>query len=189
MPTYPNAPHIPAFQAGYAPFAADLTADITTPFSALCYSPLFRGEVQSAQSITATTNTVLQYTSLEDPYGGWSSTATGSQPANSWLAPAGWSGWYEITINNRINGNATTQIIECMLFGGTGAGAGTLEQEMAGNASPANASIPGGASGPAWVYLTGGQDFVQGAIWTGLAATANTTVGQRCDIEVAWVSA
>jgi hypothetical protein len=177
------APAIPQIPAGYGPLAADLTAWVTTPFTGLTAGALFRGNLQAGQALTGGIETLADLdTILEDPLGGWSAVATASQPAFSWLCPAGWSGWHEICLvaSTRAQGTTTSQIDAEVWV------SGSLYQVAALGAG-VNAN-GGGACGVVPVPLTGGSDYVQMYIFSTNSVLTPSTAGQYPSMEIAWVS-
>jgi hypothetical protein len=175
-------PVTPVFPAGYGPFPADFTTWVTNPMTFLAMKVMFRAQLQGGQSLIAGENILAYDTILEDPYGGWSAAATGSQAANSWLAPPGCSGWYEVTLNSWMGnaGNNTTSLESALFLDGS------IYQEMSsdwavnGHATGTCASVP--------VPLLGGIDYIQGSAAPSTASSTPTTNGQYCSIEVVWIS-
>ena len=184
MTTWPQAVN-PVFPAGYAPTPTDMTNWIQDNFSFLTSGIVFRGQMTSSQTFTtAGTFYPLQIPSgsstvLEDPYGGWSPSATGSQPANSWLAP--YDGWYEVTVTIPLISANVSLAAAVAVSGGTPYTAAYV---------PGATGLDTGASGSVTVALAGGVDYIQaGAI---VSATATTVVllgaGLYPSIEITWVS-
>lgn len=175
-------PITPVFPAGYGPFAADFTTWVTSPMTFLATKVMFRAQLQGGQSLGAG-NTLAAYdTILEDPYGGWSAAGSGSQPANSWLAPAGCSGWYEVTLTSwTANPANSTTDLETVLFLD-----GSIYQECSGDWAVNGHAA--GSCGSVPVPLLGGVDYVQGYIGTSTASSTPTTNGQWPSIEIVWIS-
>jgi hypothetical protein len=176
-------PAVPAIPAGWHPVQADFNAWVNNSYPFFTQQPVFRATRTAAQSLTVTTYNLIQLdTVAEDPYSGWSSVATGSQPAYSWLCPDGYAGWYEATLT------ATT--------GSQGSGTGIITiptlylngvlWEQAG-ADWAPASAVSGSCGSAQVPLNAG-DYVQFYCWPSANVSTPTTAGQLPAMELAWVS-
>lgn len=180
--TLPVAPAVPQIPAGYAPLAADMTAWVTTPFQFLTDGVLFRAQMQGGQALTGGSPTQVNLdTILEDPYGGWSATATGSQAPHSWLCPAGCSGWYEVSLTGMAASQtgATTQVgAQCWVDGALYEPA-SLGWGVSGHA--------GGASGAVQVPLLGGSDYVQMFILATTSVSTPTTAGQYPTMEITWL--
>jgi len=178
-------PEPPLFPAGYGPLPSDMDSWIQQPFQFLTTKVMFRAELQASQALTANANTLIHFGStagdiLEDPYGGWSTTATSAQPAWSWLCPAGCTGLYEVTMTAftaNPSGGATAAVI---FLDGTEYGYLAYNWGGDGQAS--------GACGGGPFYLTGGIDYIQGYIGTVAAVNTTATAGQYPTLEIAWVS-
>lgn len=175
--TPPLVPMVPAPPAGYAPVAADMTAWITTPFSFLASTTVFRGELHAATSWGANSWTLAPLdTVLEDPWGGWN-------PVNSsWLCPAGCSGLYEVTMTatSTSPGTTTDQLsptlwVDGVLYATASAGWG-----VNGHGS--------GSCGQVLLPLIGGVDYVQLWTFSTAATTAPGVAGQYPAMEIAWIS-
>ena len=173
------APAPPQIPAGYGPLPADMTAWITTPFSFLAGATLFRGQLQGSQALSGWTLAELD-TVLEDPYGGWSATATGSQAAWSWLCPAGCSGWYEITLTGIANNQTGTAQVWTALYVD-----GAAYQVASGDLG--NTATSAGSSGTIAVPLLAG-DYVSMYIYTTSAVSTPATAGRYSSMEIAWIS-
>lgn len=174
-------PSVPAFPAGYAPVAADFTTWVTDPFTYLATPTVFRGQLQASKAVS--TYTLMQLdTILEDPYGGWSATATGSQAAYSWLTPAGCSGWYEITLTAfTANPGSTTDQLQALVYLNGSYYAQTSDSW----------GVNGGASGSSGVVplpLLGGVDYVQMYIYSTASVNTPATAGQYPAMEIAWLT-
>lgn len=178
----PVAPAIPGIPAGYGPVQADMDAWVTTPFSFLATPVAFRGSLAGGQSISAGGTFAHLDTISEDPYGGWSATATGSQAAFSWLCPAGCSGFYEVTLTSFTGSQTPPQVIAARLVV-----SGVLWTE--GARSEAGSAGTNGCSGWSEVPLLGGVDYVQLFIYSSGAVSVPTSTGQLPTMEIAWVSA
>jgi hypothetical protein len=182
-------PIIPVFPAGYGPFPADFATWVTNPFTFLTSKVMFRGQQQASQALTAGAVTApIQIGAtagdvLEDPYGGWSTTVTGSQPAYSWLCPAGCSGWYEVTVTGLTAspGGITTDQVEAVLS----VDGATYAETAATWGIPTGTS---GASGVFQVPLLGGNDYIEMGIFSAAATTTPAVAGRYPTMEIAWIS-
>lgn len=175
--TAPVVPPVPAIPAGYAPVPADFTLWVTTPFSFLASTTVFRGELHGTPSWPAAFSLVALDTVLEDPWGGWSGSTF------AWTCPAGCAGWYEVTM--------------CALSGSSGGIAQQLPCELYLNGTRYSAASGGWAvsghnagscSPPVPIPLAPG-DAVQ--FWTepSYATSPPGTAGQYPSMEIAWISA
>jgi hypothetical protein len=176
-------PVAPAFIAGTGPVPATFNADVQAPFTFLTSKVAFRAQRQAAQALGGASFTLMQYdTVLEDPYGGWSATVTGSQPAWSWLCPAGCSGWYEISMTAFTANPGTTSdlLVTTVYLDGS-----AYLQASAGWGADGHAA---GSCGSVPVALYGGQDYIQGYTYTQAAVSTLATTGQYPTIEVTWIS-
>ena len=180
MTTTTPAPAVPQIPAGYAPVQADFTSWVTTPFSFLASTTLFRGQLQGTEALSGWTLAQLD-TVLEDPYGGWSAVTTGSQAAFSWLCPSGCSGWYEITLDGLTNPQSGTSEVWTALYV-----SGSAYQVASG--SLGNTSNTSGSSGTIPVPLLGGFDYVQMYIYSSSAVNTPATAGRYPSMEIAWIS-
>lgn len=177
-----TAPPVPQIPAGYAPVQADLTAWVTTPFTFLATKAMFRGQLQGSQALSGATFTLDKLdTILEDPYGGWSATATASQPAASWLCPAGCSGWYEVTLTamTASQGVAVSSIGAGLWVDGSAYQVGGMSQGVNGNTS--------GSEGPVLVPLIGGSDYVQMFTFSLEPVSTPAVAGRYPSMEIAWI--
>jgi hypothetical protein len=179
----PIVPAIPGIPAGYGPVQADMDAWITTPFSFLASPTVLRAEQHAAVALTAATFTLVPLDTIdEDPWGGWSATSTGSQPAHSWLCPAGCSGLYEVTMTAFTNnpGSSTDQVQAVLFVDGANyqqAGAGW---GVNGHATAITATVQ--------VPLVAGADYLQFFAYSTIGVNTPTTTGQFPTFEVAWIS-
>ena len=180
MTTTTPAPAPPQIPAGYAPVQADLTAWVTTPFSFLAGATLFRGQLQGTEALSGWTLAELD-TVLEDPYGGWSATATGSQAAWSWLCPAGCSGWYEITLDGLTNAQSGTAEVWTALYVD-----GAAYQVASG--SLGSTAVASGSSGTIAVPLLGGSDYVSMYVYSSGSVSTPAAAGRYPSMEIAFVS-
>lgn len=174
-------PPVPAIPAGYGPLPADFTTWVTDPFTFLATAPVFRAQRQAALAISGQTIVPLD-TILEDPYGGWSATSTGSQAANSWLCPAGCSGWYDVTMTAFTNnpGTATDQVQANLYLNGTQIASASAGWGVNGHATGSSGSFP--------LPLLGGVDYLQMVIFSQVAVNTPTTTGQFPTMEIAWLT-
>lgn len=89
-------PMVPVFPAGFGPAPSDMDSLIQDTLGFQTTGIVFRAHQTIGQSLTNGSYVNLKFDTVdEDPYGGWSSTSTGSQAANSWLAP--YTGWFQVT--------------------------------------------------------------------------------------------
>lgn len=180
-----TVPAVPQIPAGWYPQQADFSAWVTTPFRFLTTKAAFRGQRQAAQSLSGgLTATLIQLdTILEDPYGGWSASATANQPAWSWLCPPGCSGWYEVTMTAMTNSQGTTssEIGAVLFVSGAEWGIGSLSWGVNGNTS--------GSSSAVQVPLTGGADYLQMEIFSTAAVSTPALAGRYPEMEIMWISA
>jgi hypothetical protein len=162
---------------------ADFDLWVTHPFSFLYQPANFSAKRAATQTLPGGSFALLQYdTVLEDPYSGWSSVSTGSQPAYSWLCPAGAGGWYEasLTLQCASQGSGTTnQLLAAVALNGS------LWQY--GSDDWAVASAPSGCSGPVQVPMLPG-DYVQAWVFVTTAVSTSTTAGELPSVELTWVS-
>lgn len=173
-------PAIPQIPAGWYPDQADFDAWVTTPFTFLSSKVMFRGQLQAAEALSGWTLAKLD-TVLEDPYSGWSASATADQAAFSWLCPPGCSGWYEITLTGMTNAQAgTSEVWTALYVDGVAyqVASGTLGDT--GNTSGSSGSVP--------VPLLGGSDYVQMYIYSTSAVNTPATAGRYPTCEIAWIS-
>lgn len=180
--TAPVVPAVPQIPAGWYPDQADFNAWVTTPFSFLAGATLFRGQMQGAGTAASGWRLVPVDTVLEDPWSGWSATSTGSQPAFSWLCPAGCSGWYEVSLAGLCNGQAASadQVGVAVYLDGS------LWQE--GPVQWADESNTGGVSGAVPVPLQGGSDYVQMYVYTTASVALPASAGRYPYLEISWIS-
>lgn len=178
------APPVPQIPAGWKPVQADMDLWVTNSFSFLSKAPVFRAQLSTAQALTGGAFNVQHFdtVALEDPYGGWSAAGSGSQPAMSWLCPAGCGGWYEATLTAQCasQGSGTAnQIVAAIALNGA----------LWGYASDdwAVASAPAGSNGPVQVPMLPG-DYVQMWVFVTQSVSTPTTAGELPAIELAWVS-
>jgi len=171
-------PAIPAFPAGFGALPATMDSLIQAPLGFLATSIVFRAHQATTQSLTSGTFVTIKYDTIdEDPYGGWSATATGSQSAHSWLAP--YTGWYvlEMTYNYTPTSPATWS------------GAGFLQDATALYQFGAQLSY-GGDGGAYILPLIGGTDYIEFQAQINLAglSTAVGSAGVQPSAEVSFIS-
>ena len=177
-----SVPAVPGIPAGWSPVVADFTTWVTSPFSFLAQRPVFRAHRAAAQSLTGGVYNLMQFDTVdEDPYGGWSAVTTGSQPAYSWLCPAGGAGWYEATIDGFANpqGSTNDQVVTTLWLNGS------LWQVASGDWAPQ--SVDCGSNGASQVPLVPG-DYVQAYVFVSVSVSTPTTAGQLPAMELSWVS-
>lgn len=175
----PAVPHVPA---GWSPVQADFGLWVTDSFSFLAQTPCLRVQLAGGQSLTgAAFNTIHYDTVLEDPYGGWSAVATGSQPAFSWLCPAGCGGWYEVSMTGFTGnqGSTAAQAATALTLNGSLWQIGSDDWAVSGGNT--------GTSGAVQVPLLPG-DYVQGTVFPTASVAVPTTAGQVPAMELTWVS-
>jgi hypothetical protein len=177
-----TAPPVPQIPAGYAPFPADLNAWVTTPFTFLATKAVFRGQLQGAEALSAGSPTLAKLDTVpEDPYSGWSATATASQAAWSWLCPAGCSGWYEVTLTalTASQGVASSAVGAELYVDGSLYQQASMSQGVNGNSS--------GSEGSVLVPLIGGSDYLQMYIYSLDAVNTPALAGRYPSMEIAWI--
>lgn len=185
MTTWPQAT-VPTFAAGYAPQQADFTTWVRNNLAFQASKVMFRAQQQvpGGQSLSNSTFSLLNFGAtagdiLEDPYGGWSTTATVNQPAYSWLAP--YTGLYEVTLTVVTLSAAAWLGAAVELTGGAA-------QSVSNDSVPSGNS--GGCSGSLLVAMTGGYDYLQlGAAVSTTLTTDTTSAGRYPSAEIAYVSA
>lgn len=165
-------PTEPVFPAGYPPVTSDFTGWVTDSLGFCTTGVVFRAEQTTAQSFSASTETVVTFNSvLEDPYGGW---LAGS---NAWLAPV--SGWFAITSTIVIASNSGTLTNTIFLDGTT---------EYAASAVQTPSTVPGGSCATFWLPMIAGTDFVQILLFMTSAGNTDAGQGQRSTLEIEFVS-
>ena len=176
-----NAPVVPVFQAGTGPQAADMNTLWYQTASFLQNRIVFR----ASQVTTATTlpssgaTTTIGFDSvLEDPYSGW----TGS-PTFAWTPPAGYSGWYQVTMTVRTAAPANLVDLRPALVTTTA----TYNLNNVQGCSLTSA----GACATFAVFLVGGQESVSGAcqlLNSGANVLTDLTAGQNSTMEIVWIT-
>lgn len=176
-----NAPSIPHFVAGTGLQQPGMETLWVSPATFFEDRVVFRAD----QLVTATSLpssgavTKIAYDNvIEDPYSGWS-------PTNYWwTAPAGYSGWYQVTVTVCTVAPAAEEIILIPY----------LASAIIGNIPVAGVVLPeeaAGAAGTWYVYLVGGQDAIHGAAAINNASAnldTDLTAGQNSTLEVVWCS-
>lgn len=172
-------PAVPGIPAGWKPVQADVDAWVTGPFSFLAAPACFRAQHQGALSLPGGSFTLLPFDTIEeDPYGGWSAVTTGSQPAYSWLCPAGCAGWYEASLS-AFSTATTTQLAVALYLNGS-------VWQYPGDDWAASGG-DSGTCGPAQVPLVPG-DYVQAYAYASASASTPAASAQYPAIELSWVS-
>jgi hypothetical protein len=165
----PAAPVLPVFPAGWSPSQQDFTTWIRRSFRALTGRVVFRAQQTGSQSLTGGVFTPVAFGGvLEDPYGGWSATATAAQAAYSWLAP--WTGYYQVTFGWSSAAGAGWADTAVAVTGGT-------PQVVSGAGAPA--SLGGGGSGQVIVPMIGGADYLQFLAQPASTVTNDTSTAGR----------
>lgn len=177
------APPVPQIPAGWYPVQPDFDLWVTNSFSFLSQPANFRAQLTAGQALTGGAFNVVHFDSvLEDPYSGWSPTATGSQAAWSWKCPPGCGGWYEVTLAGFAasqGAGTTNQVATALILNGS------LWQYASDDW--AVASAVSGSSGAVPVPLLPG-DYVQAAILPSASVSAPATAGELASMELTWVS-
>jgi hypothetical protein len=172
-------PAVPGIPAGWKPVQADVDFWVTDSFSFVAQPACFRAQLLAALALAGGSFTLLPFdTVLEDPYGGWSAVATGSQPAYSWLCPAGCAGWYEASVS-AFSTATTTQLAAALYLNGSAWAYPGDDWAVSGAGS--------GTNGPVQVPLLAG-DYVQVYAYAGAAASTPATAAQYPAVELAWIS-
>lgn len=178
MTTYP-APTVPTFPAGYGPQQADFTNWWVNNALFLQTRVVFRAaQSVSVQSIPSSgANTTLRFDNVaEDPYAGWNGSTF------MWTPPAGYSGWYGVTVTPQLAAGAAGNVIETHLVGTAGGFTVASSQMSASHASGEEGTFP--------VYMVGGQDTIGGAVALLNATVAiNTSIaaGTQSSMEIVWL--
>lgn len=170
--THPAPPAVPVFPAGYGPVPADFNGWVQSSLTFLTNRITFRADQGAVQNIASGGAVILRYdTVIEDPYGGWDA-------ANfRWLAP--FTGWYEITVFGSIQQQQVDLWAYIYVTGGA--------QQFIPVQHTSASGFPGGVSAGALVWLTGTEDYVQGALEVSSACSTNTsTSGWRPRLEIVY---
>lgn len=177
MTTFPP-PTVPVFPAGYQPQQADFTAWWYDNLGFFQTKVVLRArQATAATSLPASgAITPIVYDTIdEDPFAGW------SVSQNGWIPPAGYSGWYQVTITLFTNPVPTGAAIRALI-------GGSNSFDLATN--PASSVHTGGAEGQSTVYLIGGQDLVRGSgslLNSASAVTTSILGGQQSSMEIVWL--
>lgn len=174
-----NAPVVPVFPAGFGPQATDFSTWWYQTASFLQNGVVLRVDQESAATSlpsTGATTTIAFDTVLEDPYSGWSAST------HLWTPPAGYSGWYQVTLTVRTVTLANLVDLRPALVGTTTYNLTTVQ---------GNSNAGAGCSATFVVPLIGGQDSVGGAcqlLNSGANINTSLTAGQRSTMEIVFVS-
>jgi hypothetical protein len=179
VPTVYAPPAVPVFPAGYGALPVNMDTWIQQSLGFAAQTSVFRALQTQAQALNNAATTTLTFdTILEDPTGSWSSAGTGSQAANSWLAP--WTGWYEINFGWQYTTAATVYVSSDILVDGL-----TPEYTL----GACNGET--GTTASYIVPLVGGVDYVQMLAFINTSAknTASAlSVGQQANCEITFIS-
>lgn len=179
----------PVIPAGLAVHGDKLTRDlntlITNPVSFLATGIFARlRQASGAQTLTASATSVLAFDTVdEDPYSGWSAAGTATQAADSWQPPAGCSGWYLVHVSASLGTVPADSVLRPVVVV-TGVPQFAVED-------PKAPSAPMIASGSAFVYLLGGSDYVQGAVFFASGSGNEPTsiaAGYQSVMDLSWES-
>lgn len=176
------APAVPQVPAGWGPDQADMDYWVTDSFSFLAQPASFRAQLTSTEALSGGFLNLVEYNSvLEDPYSGWSAVTTGSQPAWSWLCPAGCAGWYEASLSGFCgNQGGTSDLTAAALYlNGTVWQYSSQDWAVSGGDS--------GTSGGVQVPLLPG-DYVQVFLFVTASVSTPAVAGQYPGLELCWVS-
>ena len=175
MATFPPAT-VPVIPDGYSPLTADFNAWAQANLSFLAAGVLLRARQTTVQALAAGSQ-VLSFQAIdEDPYAGWSATATGSQPAMSWLAPV--TGLYQVTITPGVASSANWVMAQAVITGVTV----TLGEDAT------NGTGGSGAGGMGTFAMVAGLDYLQGAVSVATAVNTVTGAGLQPSLEIALLS-
>lgn len=179
-------PSVPDFLAGYGPQQSDWQSLWVNAAAFFQQRVVFR----ATQATTPTTLpssgavTVIAYDNIiEDPYSGWNATL------HQWFAPAGYSGWYQVTVTVWVVAPTAQQAVLQPYI--TGGAASDLASGIALNATVIPEAAAG-SEGTYYPYLVGGQDSISGAgSIQNYASNLNTNLaaGESSSIEIVWISA
>lgn len=173
-------PVVPDFIAGYAPQPADFNAWIQAPFAWLTSKVIFRAELSAATTWTQGVNTLIPFNFVdEDTYSGWNAST------HTWTPPAQGTGTYEVSLTaSAAAASDSTTALRCGLY----LNGSALYTMSSTQASQSQDCLTGGS---APVQLYGGQDTISAyAYWntTSGNGSAVTTTGQRCTMQITWLS-
>lgn len=187
MTLFPPPAGGPVIPAGLAAHGDQLTADlnnlITNPLKFAVTGIFARlRQASTTTTLTSGSTTVIQYdTTDEDPYGGWSASATATQPAWSWQPPAGCSGWYHVLVAASLGTVPASTVLRPVI----------LQTGTAAYAVPAagfTTFAPEVLSASAWIWMLGGSDYVQGAAFLQSSANEPTSTTFPSLLQVSWTS-
>jgi hypothetical protein len=179
MATWPPL-QVPSFAAGLGPQASDMNTWWYSTAGFMQNRVVARlSQSVSAQSLPSSgANTTIQFdTVIEDPYSGWQ-----GSPSYAWEPPAGYSGWYQVTITIRTV--ALPTLVD--LFAGLG---GTYSDKLVSIQGAQD--VGAGASARFAVYLVGGQDTVTAVcelLNSGSNENTSITAGRQSTMEITWLS-
>jgi hypothetical protein len=186
---YPPPPGGPVIPAGLAVHGSQLTADlnqlITNPvlFAATGIFARLR-QAAGTQTLTAGAATMVAYDTVdEDPYSGWSATATATQAAWSWQPPAGCSGWFHVHLTVSLGTVPSDAVLRPVVYV-TGQPQFAVETAKAPN-------VPQVATGSALVYAVGGADYIQGGAFLATSSGNEPTsiaTGYQSLMDISWES-
>ena len=186
---YPPPPGGPVIPAGLAVHGNQLTADLNNlvinPIL-FCVTGIFARlrQAVTAQTLTASATTMIEFDTVdEDPYLGWSASATSTQAAWSWQPPAGCSGWYHVHVAVSLGTVPSDAALRPVVYV-TGVPQFTVDVPKAPNS-------PEICGGSAYVYLLGGADYVQcGAAYSSASGNEPTsiTTGYQPVMDISWES-
>jgi hypothetical protein len=174
-------PPIPDFPAGYGPQQPDFQDWWVT--ASTFFLNRITARVTQQSSVTSIPDsgnpvTIEFDTVISDPYSGWDAST------HSWVAPAGASGWYMVTLRVGIAASGDANIALALQLSTTyNTFPDLVYQVLPGSASPATVALP--------VYLAGGQDGVAGLASIHNSSSAIdtvTTTGQFPALEIVWLS-
>jgi len=186
---YPPPPGGPVIPAGLAvhgnQYTADLNNLIISPLL-FCATGIFARLRQAAspQTLATGATTMIAFdTTDEDPYGGWSASATSTQAAYSWQPPSGCSGWYHVHVTLSLGTVPADAVLRPVVYV-TGMPQFCVETPKAPNS-------PLVTSGSAYVYALGGADYIQaGAAYSSASGNEPTSVttGYQSVMDISWES-
>jgi hypothetical protein len=174
-----SPPLVPVFPAGYGPQASDFDTWWYQNASFFQNRIVFRADQENAATSlpdSGASTTIAYDTVLEDPYSGWNAST------HLWTPPAGYSGWFQVTVTIRTVALGTLVGLRPALTGTWTYHLDSVQGASAGGA---------GASATFRVYLTGAQDNAGGAcqlLNSGSAVNTSLTAGQRSTLEIVWIS-
>lgn len=176
-----TTPSVPDFPAGSGPQQPQFQSWWTGPSTFFLDRIIARVTQQSSSTTLPDSGdavTILFDTVVEDPYSGWDAST------HSWFPPAGYSGWYMVTLRVGIDNTAGANV------------ALTLQLNTSYTTYPdlVWVNLPSGdcsACAALPVFLTAGQDGVAGAASiqnSSSALSTVTTTGFYPTLEVVWLS-